>query len=160
MVLAGVELLFPFVLEAMRSLFRQLVLAASPWSAVFDRAATMPSELTQVFNFPRAMLPTGPVSEFDLICRRRNDTEHKITLARPHPRQAPAELVFQARVYPLHRCTFAITHILGAVEVQQLLPLRFGPKLDLQFRVAARVDIDDRHAPRSADLLMYRWGAS
>jgi hypothetical protein len=57
-VLALVSLLFSFVLEAMRSLFQQLVAAASPWSAVFDHAATIPSEFTQVFSFPRAMLPT------------------------------------------------------------------------------------------------------
>jgi hypothetical protein len=44
-VLARVERLFSFVLEAMRSLFRQLVAAASPSSAVFDHAAAMPSKL-------------------------------------------------------------------------------------------------------------------
>ena len=57
-VLALVSLLFSFVLEAMRTLFQQLVEAASPCSADFDHAATIPSEFTQVFSFPRAMLPT------------------------------------------------------------------------------------------------------
>jgi hypothetical protein len=56
-VLALVELLSSLVLEAMRSLFRQWVASASPWFAVFDHAATIPSEFTQVFNFPMAMLP-------------------------------------------------------------------------------------------------------
>jgi hypothetical protein len=57
-VLALVELLFSFVLEAIRSLFQQWVAAASSWSVVFDPAATMPSEFTQVFSLPKATLPT------------------------------------------------------------------------------------------------------
>jgi hypothetical protein len=55
-----------------------------------------------------------------------------ITLVLPRiPRLAPPELIFQACVYPLHRCAFSITHILGIIEIQQLLPLGFGLQLDL-----------------------------
>jgi hypothetical protein len=56
-VLAPVELLFSLVLEAIRSLFQRSMSAASPWFAVFDHAATMPSKFAQVFSFARAMLP-------------------------------------------------------------------------------------------------------
>jgi hypothetical protein len=91
-VLARVDLLFSFVLEAMRSLFRQLVAAASPWSAVFDHIATLPSEFTQVFSFPEPYRLRDQSQ--NLICGQRNDTEHKMAHhlgADSHPHRAPAE---------------------------------------------------------------------
>jgi hypothetical protein len=43
-----------------------------------------------------------------------------------HTDRAPAELVFQTRIHPLHGGAFVIAHILGIAEVQQLAPLLFG----------------------------------
>jgi hypothetical protein len=65
----------------------------------------------------------------DLICGQRNDTEHEMAHhlgVAAHTDRAPAELVFQTRIHPLPGGAFAIAHILGVAEVQQLAPLLFG----------------------------------
>jgi hypothetical protein len=54
----------------------------------------------------------------NLICGQCKDAEHKMARhfgVASHPHRAPAELVFQTRVYPFHRRAFVIRHILGII---------------------------------------------
>jgi hypothetical protein len=64
----------------------------------------------------------------DLIGGERDDAEHQMAHhlgVASDPYRSPAELVFQARVHPLHGGTFPISHVLGIVEVQQCAPFLF-----------------------------------
>src|ERR1039457_3803580 len=97
-------------------------------AAIFSHAATVPGAYARVSAMRSAAGGLLDKSE-DLIGGQRDDAEHQ--MAHPlcvasHPSRPTAEFVLQARVHPLHRCTFPITDVLGVVVIQQLAPVRFG----------------------------------
>ena len=70
----------------------------------------------------------------DLIDGQGEDAEHRMAYhpgMAAHANHAPAKLVFQARVNPLHGAAFPIAQILGVAGIQQLAPFLLGLQLRL-----------------------------
>ena len=98
--------------------FVQHLGAAAKKIQIFRHAATVAIPLSSSFRLRYGQLRD---ESQDLIGGQRNDTEHQMAHhlgVASHPNHAPAKLVLQAPVHPLHGGAFPIAHVLGVGEVQ------------------------------------------